>query len=61
MLFNFLLRQEVADFYKIYEMPTFVFIKNGETLESFATVDADKLRDAIKKYVGTPASASAAA
>jgi hypothetical protein len=41
-------------------MPTFVFIRNGETLQSFATVDADKLRDAIKKYVGTPASSASA-
>jgi thioredoxin 1 len=54
--------QEVAKNYKIHSIPTFYFIRNGETLESFASSNADKLRDTIKKYyvvIGTPASASA--
>lgn len=41
-------------------MPTFVFIKNDETLETILSSNEDKILDAIKKYVvGTPASASA--
>lgn len=56
--------QEVAKIYGVHVMPTFCFIRNGETLESFATVDEDELRDAVRKYAaaGTttaPASASA--
>ncbi|NP_001132192.1 Thioredoxin H-type [Zea mays] len=55
---------EVAKIYGVHVMPTFCFIRNGETLESFATVDEDELRDAVRKYAaaGTttaPASASA--
>jgi hypothetical protein len=55
--------QEVAKKYKIHSIPTFYFIRHGETLESFATTNPDKLEDTIKKYyaVGTPASASASA
>lgn len=58
--------QEVAKIYGVNVMPTFCFIRNGETLESFATVDEGELRDAVRKYAaaaaGTttaPASASA--
>jgi len=54
-----MVRQEVADFYKIDGMPTFVFIKNGETLETIEGPEKDEILDAIKKYIGTPASASA--
>nr|AFJ97109.1 thioredoxin [Zea mays] len=57
---------EVAKIYGVHVMPTFCFIRNGETLESFATVDEGELRDAVRKYAaaaaGTttaPASASA--
>ncbi|XP_066381157.1 thioredoxin H-type-like [Miscanthus floridulus] len=51
--------KEVADFYKIDGMPTFVFIKNGETLETIEGPEKDEILDAIKKYIGIPASASA--
>ncbi|CAD6226455.1 unnamed protein product [Miscanthus lutarioriparius] len=51
--------EEVADFYKIDGMPTFVFIKNGETLETIEGPEKDEILDAIKKYIGTPALASA--
>jgi thioredoxin-related protein len=54
-----IVRQEVADFYKIDGMPTFVFIKNGETVETIEGPEKDEILDAIKKYIGTPASASA--
>jgi thioredoxin 1 len=42
--------QEVAKKYNIHSFPTFFFIRNGETLESFVGAYPEKLEDTIKKY-----------
>jgi thioredoxin-related protein len=55
-----IIRQEAADFYKIDGTPTFVFIKNGETLETIEGPEKDEILDAIKKYIGTPAALASA-
>lgn len=52
--------QEVAKIYGVNVMPTFCFIRNGETLESFATVDEDELRDAVRKYAAAAAGTTTA-
>ncbi|XP_015432056.1 PREDICTED: thioredoxin-2-like [Dufourea novaeangliae] len=42
--------EEVAVQYEIISMPTFVFIKNGKVLESFAGANEEKLKTTIQKH-----------
>jgi thioredoxin-like negative regulator of GroEL len=42
--------QDVAKKYNIHSFPTFFFIRNGETLESFVGADPEKLEETINKY-----------
>ena len=43
-------REDIATDYDINSMPTFVFIKNGKVVESFAGANYDKVKDTILKY-----------
>ncbi|EER98090.1 hypothetical protein BDA96_02G058400 [Sorghum bicolor] len=42
--------EDVAKKYNIHSFPTFFFIRNGETLESFVGADPEKLEETINKY-----------
>ncbi|XP_070492838.1 thioredoxin-2 [Chironomus tepperi] len=42
--------EEVAVKYNISSMPTFVFIKNGQKVDSFSGANADKLEKTILQY-----------
>lgn len=42
--------EEIAMSYNISTMPTFVFIKNGDTLESFSGANYDKIKSTVSKY-----------
>lgn len=41
--------EDIAECYKISSMPTFIFIKNGEPVESFSGANADKLKEMVDK------------
>eukprot|EP00928_Gymnodinium_smaydae_P038215 TRINITY_DN263_c1_g1_i1.p1 TRINITY_DN263_c1_g1~~TRINITY_DN263_c1_g1_i1.p1 ORF type:complete len:126 (-),score=39.13 TRINITY_DN263_c1_g1_i1:74-451(-) len=42
----------VAEKYDIEAMPTFVFIRDKDTLEKFSGADVDKVRYTVKKHLG---------
>ncbi|XP_043278484.1 thioredoxin-2 [Venturia canescens] len=41
--------EDLAAEYGISSMPTFIFIKNGETLEQFSGASFDKLQETVKR------------
>ncbi|XP_013114326.1 thioredoxin-1 [Stomoxys calcitrans] len=43
--------EEIADYYKVKSMPTFVFIKNKKRLSSFAGADEILLKERIEKLI----------
>ena len=51
--------QEVAKSYNIQAAPTFVFIRDDLTLESFVGAYPDKLRNTIKEFIDNTSAASA--
>lgn len=42
---------EIASEYKIEAMPTFVFIKNKQTLNKFSGASESKIRESIDKHI----------
>lgn len=42
--------EDLANEYEISSMPTFVFIKNGKVVETFAGANYDKVRSTVLKY-----------
>lgn len=42
--------EEIAAEYQITSMPTFVFIKNTQVLETFSGANYDKLKDTVQKH-----------
>ncbi|XP_043484339.1 thioredoxin-2 [Leptopilina heterotoma] len=42
--------EEVASEYDITSMPTFIFIKNGEKLETVVGANAEKIKNTILKH-----------
>lgn len=44
--------EEVAAFYNISSMPTFIFWKNGEILEQFSGANPDRLEKSILQHTG---------
>lgn len=42
--------EEIAMNYNISAMPTFVFIKHGDTLETFSGANYDKIKTTVSKY-----------
>ena len=53
--------QEVAKSYNIQAAPTFVFIRDDLTLESFVGAYPDKLRNTIKEFMDYPATSASSA
>jgi thioredoxin-like negative regulator of GroEL len=51
--------QEVAHSYCIQAAPTFVFIMDDLTLESFVGASPDKLRNTVKEFIDNTSAASA--
>lgn len=44
------LSQELTAEYSVSSMPTFIFFKNGQKIESFSGASENKLREMIEKY-----------
>ncbi|XP_075228747.1 thioredoxin-2-like isoform X2 [Lycorma delicatula] len=42
--------EDISSEYEISSMPTFIFIKNGNKLESFSGANYDKLKDTLLKH-----------
>ncbi|XP_054275999.1 thioredoxin-2 isoform X1 [Macrosteles quadrilineatus] len=42
--------ESIAGEYNVSSMPTFVFIKKGERVDSFAGANYDKLKETVTKY-----------
>lgn len=49
----FALNQETAQKYEVFQMPTFLFMRNGEVVEQFSGANAAVLRQKIESLVGT--------
>lgn len=45
------LTQELTGEYSVSSMPTFIFFKNGQKIESFSGASENKLREMIDKYI----------
>lgn len=48
--------QDVAGYYGITAMPTFVFVKNGDQVDTIRGANPPKLLELIKEYSGVDAS-----
>lgn len=42
--------EDIAQEYDISAMPTFVFIKNGNKVDSFSGASFDKLKQTVEQY-----------
>ena len=42
--------EDISEQYEVESMPTFVFIKGGKVLETFAGANYDKLKSTIQKH-----------
>ncbi|XKL64500.1 hypothetical protein PGB90_004586 [Kerria lacca] len=42
--------EEIAEMHKISSMPTFVFVKNSKTIDSFSGANYDKLQELVQKH-----------